>query len=177
MSGTIFLVGEEQGVVDKYRLVFDEAVNAAKGIAGKGARPFYEIVEVRFYTQQEGQIKTEEGSWSPDDTAKTATIALKGTADPECITHEVFHSVFHPSPLHDRHNEDKTYGDKFCNGFRYSVNPSKGKHWMPNDGSPYDAHGLIARCPDLATFSSYFVGLCNKKRQDLGKRILDAESI
>ena len=92
------------------------------------------------------------------------------------LTHEVGHSLYHPSPLHDRHGEPK-YGDKFCNAFRYVIHPDKGTGWMVKDGGEYDASALIAKCPDLKAFTDYFVTLCMKKRQDMSKGILDAEEI
>jgi hypothetical protein len=48
---------------------------------------------------------------------------------------------------------------------------------MAKDGGQYDAHALIRKCPDLQSFSDYFVNLCAIKRQDFSRRILDGEGI
>src|SRR5262249_17566633 len=138
---------------------------------------FYEIEEVRFFTRHEEATAREDGVWWPDDRRKVASIKLCRRADVEGLTHEVGHSLFHPSPLHDRHNEDPKYGDKFCNALRYVVDPAKGMEWMAADGEQYDAHKLVERCPDLETFGNYFVELCQRKRQSMNRRILDGEGI
>jgi hypothetical protein len=174
---TSFLANESQTDIDRFQPCFDEAVARAREVALKANVSFYEIEKVRFYNLGEEKTQTEDALWLPDDTKRTAHIAIRRAADPEGLTHEVGHCFFHPSPLHDRHNEDPQYGDKFCNGFRYVVHPTKGKSWMPNDGGRYDAHALVMKCPDLNSFSDYFVKLCAAKRQDMSKRILDGEGI
>ena len=172
-----FLKGEDQEVIDKYRPIFNLASMAALNIAKRASVIFYEVTEFRFYTEEEEKKVKEAAIWSCDDANKTSKIAIRRTADPEALSHEIFHSLYHPSPLHDRNNEDPKYGDKFCNAFRYVLYSSKGKCWMQCDGSQYDAHSLVRKCPDLDSFSKYFVELCNKKRRAGNKRILDLENI
>ncbi|GAF69368.1 unnamed protein product [marine sediment metagenome] len=173
-----FLEGEDQVDINRFKRIFDRARMAALEIAQKAGITFYEITELRFFTDEEEENSKESALWSWDDASKTSKIAMRRTADPEALTHEIGHSLYHPSPLHDRNNEDSKYGDKFCNAFRYVLHPSKSKGWMQCDGGQYDAHKLVKKCPDLESFSKYFVELCNKKRQvGSKKRILELEGI
>src|SRR5262249_40576979 len=150
VSMTRFLEHESQADIDRLKPVFDQAVAAAKAIALQAGEDFYEVEEVRFFTPQEemDKLQSDAASWAWDDEKKLAFIAIRRSADPECLTHEVGHSLYHPSPLHDRHGEPPMYGDKFCNAFRYAVHPDKGTGWMAKDGGDYDASAIIAKCPD-----------------------------
>jgi hypothetical protein len=173
-----FLEKESQADIGRFRPIFDKAVTAAKAIAQRAGLDFYDILEVRFYTPAEEKVipAGEAATWRWDDLNRIAYIAIRRSTDPEALTHEVGHSLYHPSPLHDRNGEPK-YGDKFCNAFRYFVHPEKGTDWMAKDGGEYDASALIAKCRDLNEFADYFVALCATKRQDMSKPVLGAEVI
>ncbi len=193
---TQFLECGSQEEIKKFKPIFDQAVEEAKKIAEKAGVTFFDIVEVRFYTSDEESKEGNGCKWIPNDEAKTAVIKFSRNADLEALTHEVGHSFFHPSPLHERYNEGAQYGEKFCNAFRYALHPDKGKCWMATDGGSYDAHRLIKKCETLpegklgdllAALSKYFADLCEKKRAKIceqkkkgakdPERILDSEDI
>lgn len=172
----------------KFDPILHQAISAARAIAHEAGVPFYEIVEVEFDDKFKGPA-----DWIWDDEKETARIKIKPDAEPEALAHEVGHSLFHRSPLHDRYNEDPKYGDRFCNAFRYVLYPGGGEFWGRNDNK-YDATKLAAklrtdaqiRCvpeksdsPKLTkAFTTYFVDLCRRKRHSmLCERILDKEDI
>ena len=181
-----FLECEAQKKVKELKPIFDRAVKKAKQIAEEAGVAFYDIVQVRFYTSDEEKNEGAAGKWTPDDKAETAVIAFSRNADPEALTHEVAHSFFHGSPLHDSNNEHRKYGEKFCNAFRYALHADKSKSWMETESGPYDAHALVeklekrAKCKKvdlLAALTEYFVELCKKKGSKMCARILDSEGL
>ena len=140
-----FFENEGEEVREKYWPIYAKSMQAAKELASRAGIRFYEIEEIRFFTSAE-QSTEPAAEWTCDDNSRTARIAIRRDADPECLSHEVGHSFFHPSLLHDRHGEPP-YGDKFCNAFRCLLHPEKGTSWMQNDGGAYDGRAILTKCP------------------------------
>jgi len=86
---------------EKLKKYFDQSVS----LASRYHNQFIPIVKV---------IKCESNSWVQD-----GTIYFNPREGKEVGTlyHEVFHSAFHPSKLHNSINEN--WGDPFCDAFRY----------------------------------------------------------
>lgn len=69
--------------------------------------------------------------WVPKNDSAEIGIVIKEN-NPGVLFHEMFHSAFHCSPLHDG-GADERWGDAFCNAFRYFMERKllEGEsHWL-----------------------------------------------
>lgn len=84
---------------EKLKKYFDQSIS----LASRYHKQFIPIVKV---------IKSESNNWGQD-----GTICFNPRGEVGTLYHEIFHSAFHNSKLHNRINEN--WGDPFCDAFRY----------------------------------------------------------
>jgi hypothetical protein len=116
-----------------------------------------------------------------------AKVKIGTEADVEAVYHELFHSVFHFSPLHQ--GRDEEWGEAWCDGFRYFHDPSFGGKidryrrmtleevrragdWNHDRRYAYPCSLIINRCgADFRRFRELWLELCEQRKRE-GRDIL-----
>jgi hypothetical protein len=148
---------------------------------------WYAITKVET-KQREGRDNGGAG-WIWDDAKAEARIEIGTEAEPCAVYHEVFHSAFHKSPLHDG-GTDQKWGDAWADCFRYSHDPAfrskidkyrkmsyeeakKYGDWNHDKEYAYPCSLIVEKCGgDNAKIKELWFDLC-KKRSEAKSSILN----